>query len=149
MPSADNANVPQMLPVPPNATTEAQKTEPDKNTYLVLPPHSQHGATPDYDYGNHFLYQGHELGAPDANGNSQGYITRINLDADAAHRVTLLASKDDQGNPIAPIDGSTWDPWAQRLLFTTENASAPDLRGDARLPVDGERRLRRARPRRV
>ena len=125
VPSAENANVPQMLPVPPNATTEAQKTEPDKNTYLVLPPHSQHGAAPDYDYGNHFLYQGHELGAPDANGNSQGYITRINLDADAAHRVTLLASKDDQGNPIAPIDGSTWDPWAQRLLFTTEDASAP------------------------
>ena len=125
VPSADSSQVPQMLPVPPNATAEAQKTEPDKNTYLVLPPHTQHGPTAGYDYGNHFLYQGHEAGAPDANGHAQGYITRINLDADADHRVTLLASKDDEGNPIAPIDGSTWDPWAQRLLFTTENASAP------------------------
>ena len=26
------------------------------------------------------------------------------------------------------IDGSTWDPWAQRLLFTTENAEAPTYR---------------------
>ena len=41
------------------------------------------------------------------------------------HRVTVLATKDDQGNDIADIDGSTWDPWAQRLLFTTENANAP------------------------
>ena len=61
-----------------------------------------------------------------------GYITRINLDADAAHRVTLLATKDDRRQPIADIDGSTWDPWAQRLLFTTENAERADLRGHAR-----------------
>jgi hypothetical protein len=26
---------------------------------------------------------------------------------------------------MADIDGSTWDPWAQRLLFTTENTGAP------------------------
>ena len=37
----------------------------------------------------------------------------------------MLATQDSNGNPIADIDGSTWDPWAQRLLFTTENASAP------------------------
>ena len=30
-----------------------------------------------------------------------------------------------RGNPIAGIDGSTWDPWAKRLLFTTENQNAP------------------------
>ena len=47
------------------------------------------------------------------------------------------------------IDGSTWDPWAQRLLFTTENANAADVRGDAGLPVDGRGRLGRARPRRL
>jgi hypothetical protein len=52
-------------------------------------------------------------------------VTRINLDADAAHRVTLLATADATGAPIADIDGSTWDPWAQRLLFTTENTAAP------------------------
>ena len=112
------AGQPQMLPLP-GALTEAQKSEPDKNTYLVfrrgLP-----GADPSYDYGTHFLFQGHELGVAGAS-----YITRINLDADAAHRVTLLATKDANGNPIAGIDGSTWDPWAKRLLFTTENQNAP------------------------
>jgi hypothetical protein len=106
----------QMLPTTA-AATEAHKTEPDKNTYLIFK-RGLPGADPTYDYGTHFLFQGHEGGAP-------GYITRINLDADAAHRVTLLATKDASGAPLATIDGSTWDPWAKRLLFTTENASAP------------------------
>jgi hypothetical protein len=112
------AGQPQMVPVQ-GSMTEAQKTEPDKNTYLVFR-HGLSGADPHYNYGSHFLFQGHELGV-----NGASDITRINLDADAAHRVTLLATKDSQGNPIAPIDGSTWDPWAQRLLFTTENGGAP------------------------
>src|SRR5262249_58880740 len=60
---------------------EATKTEPDKNTYLILK--GQHGPDAQYNYGTHFLFQGHELGSP-------GYITRINLDADPAHRVTLM-----------------------------------------------------------
>jgi hypothetical protein len=90
---------------------EASKTEPDKNTYLRL--YGQHGADPNYWYGTHFLYQGHETGV--------GSITRINLDADAAHRVTLLATTLADGTPIPDIDGSTWDPWAKRLLFTTES----------------------------
>jgi hypothetical protein len=96
------------------AQLEAQKTEPDKNTYLVL--QGQKGADPGYDYGTHFLFQGHEAGSP-------GYITRINLDADGAHRVTLLATKDVNGVNLPTIDGSTWDPWAQRLLFTAELGS--------------------------
>jgi hypothetical protein len=107
---------PQMVPTPAVAN-EAHKTEPDKNTYLVfekgLP-----GADPAYDYGTHFLFQGHEAGSP-------GYITRINLDADAVHRVTVLATRDVNANPIADIDGSTWEPFARRLLFTTENQNAP------------------------
>ena len=106
----------QMLPTPAVAN-EAHKTEPDKNTYLVFKK-GLAGADPSYDYGTHFLFQGHEGGSP-------GYITRINLDADAAHRVTVLATTDSTGTPIATIDGSTWDPWAQRLLFTTESASNP------------------------
>src|ERR671931_2448709 len=93
---------------------EAQKTEPDKNTYLVL--QGQKGADPGYDYGTHFLFQRHEAGSP-------GYIKRINLDADGAHRVTLLATKDVNGVNLPTIDGSTWDPWAQRLLFTAELGS--------------------------
>src|SRR3954466_3206426 len=91
-----------MLPTDANQH-EATKTEPDKNTYLTLG--GQRGADSGYDYGRHFLYQGHEHGSP-------GYITRVNLDADANHRVTLLASKDDTGQDLATIDGSTWDPWA-------------------------------------
>jgi hypothetical protein len=92
---------------------EATKTEPDKNTYLVL--RDQTGADPAYDYGAHFLFQGHENGARGA-----GVVTRINLDADAAHRVTVMAVADVNGKALPLIDGSTWDPWAQRLLLTSE-----------------------------
>jgi hypothetical protein len=97
----------------PGTNVEASKTEPDKNTYLRL--HGMHGADPSYDYGTHFLFQGHEVGA--------GLITRINLDADPAHRVTLIADKLSDGSPLPTIDGSTWDPWAGRLLFTTESGA--------------------------
>ena len=110
------AGQPQMVPTQ-TVSNEAHKTEPDKNTYLVFK-RGLTGADPSYDYGTHFLFQGHEAGTP-------GYLTRINLDADAAHRVTLLATTDATGAPLADIDGSTWDPWAKRLLFTTENANAP------------------------
>ena len=110
------AGQPQMVPTP-TTPTEARKTEPDKNTYVVFK-NSLSGADPHYYYGTHFLFQGHELGTP-------GYITRINLDADADHRVTLLATKDVTGANLATIDGSTWEPWAERLLLTTENANAP------------------------
>jgi hypothetical protein len=114
----NSAGEPVMVPTATNPV-EAHKTEPDKNTYLTFKG-GLSGADSNYDYGTHFLFQGHEGGA-----NGAGYITRINLDADAAHRVTLLATQDADGNQISTIDGSTWDPWAQRLLFTTENANAP------------------------
>jgi hypothetical protein len=111
------------LPLPGDAQTathdvEATKSEPDKNTYLVL--RGQRGADPAYDYGTHFLFQGHEAGAATVPGRRASYITRVNLDADAEHRVTLLATSDRNGNPLPPIDGSTWDPFANRLLFTAE-----------------------------
>jgi len=96
-----------------NHKVEATKTEPDKNTYLVLA--NQSGADATYNYGTHFLFQGHENGAP-------GYITRINLDADANHRVTLLGTQDTDAQDLPDFDGSTWDPWAQRLLFTAEGS---------------------------
>ena len=106
---------PNLVPLPPPASfnVEAHKTEPDKNTYLVL--HGQRGADPTYDYGGHFMFQGHEGGA-----GGKGYITRINLDADVAHRVTLMATTDVNGRSLPTFDGSTWYPWAQRLLFTAE-----------------------------
>ncbi|MGB7588964.1 MAG: hypothetical protein WBM00_09680 [Solirubrobacterales bacterium] len=124
----NSAGNPVMVPTPTSAGKEAHKTEPDKNTYLVFK-QGQGGADAGYDYGTHFLFQGHEGGAGGA-----GYITRINLDADAAHRVTLLATADTSGKPLATIDGSTWDPWAKRLLFTTENTGAPTYAATANFP---------------
>jgi len=102
-----------LVAIPP-LTAEAQKTEPDKNTYLVVS--GQKGADPAFDHGTHFVFQGHEAGAP-------GYITRINLDADRDHRVTLMATQDDHGADLPEFDGSTWDPFAQQLLFTAELSS--------------------------
>jgi hypothetical protein len=131
-PSPDDSTLPQMVGTPASPA-EAQKTEPDKNTYLVLK--NQTGADPNYDYGTHFLFQGHEVGAAIPNSDlTQGYITRINLDADVAHRVTLLATTDSEGNPIQGIDGSTWDPWAKRLLLTTEDSSNPTYAATATYP---------------
>lgn len=102
---------PNLLPGP-GSNVEATKTEPDKNTYLVV--RDLKGVDPDYDYGTHFLFQGHETGSP-------GSITRINLDADAAHRVTVLALTEKDGTTALPtIDGSTWYPWSERLLFSQE-----------------------------
>lgn len=106
------------------AANEANKTEPDKNVYLVFG-------------GKHYLYQGHELGP-------RGYVTRINLDeTDPAKRVTLISDVDTQGNVFPTIDGITWDPFTHQLLLTAES-SAPkggvfavglDANGD---PVDGK-----------
>jgi hypothetical protein len=95
---------------------EATKTEPDKNTYLVL--EFQRGADRDYNYGAHFLFQGHEGGVDD-----HGYITRVNLDADGPHRITLMADKDVNGQPLPVFDGSTWYPFSHHLLFTAENGA--------------------------
>jgi hypothetical protein len=120
--ASDDPGKPQMVPTSGNMT-EAQKTEPDKNTYLIFK-QGLKGPDASYDYGKHFVFQGHENAAT-ISGAKQGYITRVNLDADAQHRVTLLATQDTQGHPLATIDGSTWDPFANRLLFTTESTSAP------------------------
>jgi hypothetical protein len=120
--SAGDATKPQMVPIQ-GINNEAQKTEPDENTYLSFK-HALHGADPNYYYGKRFLYQGHEA-AVSVNGVKQGLITRINLDADPAHRVTLLATTDSSGAAINTIDGSGWDPWDGKLIFTTENANAP------------------------
>lgn len=102
-----------MLPTNP-ALKEASKTEPDKNVYLILD--RQNGADSNAHYGEHFLFQGHETG-------TGGYVTRVNLDADVAHRVTLIADKDVNGNNLPTFDGITWNPFAQRLLLTAEKGN--------------------------
>lgn len=100
---------------------EATKTEPDKNTYLVLD--GQKGPDASYNYGSHFLFQGHENAPVGADGAPYGGLTRINLDADEAHRVTLMQSKTEDGPALPTIDGSTWDPFARVLLLTCEEGA--------------------------
>jgi Bacterial protein of unknown function (DUF839) len=95
--------------------SDGSRTEPDENTYLILD-HNPGGPTPGYDYGRHFLFQGHE------NADDLAHVTRINLDvADPEHRVTLLTPVDDSGlTHFNSIDGSTWDPFSRTLLFAEE-----------------------------
>jgi hypothetical protein len=91
-------------------------TEPDENTYLVFPD-GLTGPTDGYDYGTHFLFQGHE------NGSNLAYVTRINLDVtDPAHRITLLTPTDAASGLTGfnSIDGSSWDPFTNTLLFSQE-----------------------------
>src|SRR5215475_14905475 len=98
--------------------SDGSRTEPDENTYLILD-HNPGGPTPDYDYGRHFLFQGHE------NSGNLAYVTRINLDvASPDHRITLLTPVDDSGfTNFTRIDGSTWNPFSQTLLFAQENGA--------------------------
>ena len=103
----------------PPQPVEATKTEADENTYLVLD-HNPGGPTERYDYGRHFLFQGHEL----FSGN-RAYVTRINLDVlDPDHRITLLTPVGLDGlTHLTSLDGSTWNPHTQTLLFTEEAGS--------------------------
>jgi len=58
-------------------------TEPDENTYLVFDKNPG-GPVPGYDYGRHFLFQGHE------NAGNLAFVTRINMDiTEKSHRITL------------------------------------------------------------
>jgi hypothetical protein len=80
-PSADfpfygyDGDQPNMLP-DFGSNVEATKTEPDKNTYLVLP--GLNGPDGHYDYGKRFLFQGHELGKGNA-GYNHAHQSRCRL----------------------------------------------------------------------
>jgi hypothetical protein len=94
-------------------------TEPDENTYVVFDSNPG-GPNADFDYGRHFVFQGHE------NSGNLAYITRVNLDVtDPAHRVTLLTPPDAVTGltNFNSIDGSTYDPFTNTLLFTQEAGS--------------------------
>jgi hypothetical protein len=93
----NSAGQPQMVPIPSNPATEAKKTEPDKNTYLVFK-HGLTGADPNYDYGKHFLFQGHEGGAGGA-----GYVTRINLENAGA---PTYAATPDFPSTVTDVSGA-------------------------------------------
>lgn len=102
----------------PPMPIEASKTEPDENTYLVLD-HNPGGPTAGFDYGRHFLFQGHE------NAGDLAYVTRVNLDvADPRHHETLLTPVGADGKThLNRIDGSSWNPFSRTLLFTQENGN--------------------------
>jgi len=91
-------------------------TEPDENTYLVFGSNPG-GPTAGYNYGTHFVFQGHE------NSGGRAYITRVNLDVtDPAHKITMLTTPDPVTGKtgFSSIDGSTYDPFTNTLLFTQE-----------------------------
>jgi len=96
---------------------DGTRTEPDQNLYLVTTANPG-GPTAGYDYGRHFLIQGHE------NGSNKAYFTRINLDVtDPAHHITLLTPETAAGNGttgVTSVDGVTYDPFSGDLLFTQE-----------------------------
>jgi len=94
---------------------EPTKTEPDENTYLVLD-YNPGGPEAGYDYGRHFLFQGHE------NSGDFAYVTRINLDvASPDHHITLLTPVGADGKThFNSIDGSTFNPFTHTLLFAQE-----------------------------
>jgi hypothetical protein len=94
-------------------------TEPDENTYLVFESNPG-GPAAGYNYGRHFVFQGHE------NAGNLAYLTRVNLDVvDPAHRVTLLTPVDPTSGltNFNSVDGSTYDPFTKTLLFTQEAGS--------------------------
>lgn len=97
---------------------EATHTEADENLYIVFD-HNPGGPTPGYNYGRHFLFQGHENPVPFA------YITRINLDVtDPEHRITLLTPVGPNGQTgFGSVDGSVWNPFSKTLLFTQERGT--------------------------
>ena len=101
------------------ALTDGTLTEADENTYVVLD-QNPGGPVPGYDYGRHFLFQGHE------NQGNLAYLTRINLDVTAkAHRITLLTPVGNGGvTGFNAIDGSTYNPFSNTILFTQEDGGA-------------------------
>src|SRR5262245_1310480 len=101
-------------------TPAGTNTEPDENTYLTMPGLLGPASGTGFDYGSHFLFQGHE------NGGNLAYVTRINLDvADPLHRITLLTPVGADGfTHFNRIDGSTYNPYTQSLLFTQEGGAA-------------------------
>src|SRR5262249_11406197 len=53
---------------------------------------------------------------------------------DGPHRVTIMAAKDKTGAPLNTIDGITWDPFAQRIILTTENANGAEYQATLAFP---------------
>ena len=124
-----------LLPAPA-ASGRSRRPRPSPTRTPTSSFDGQKGADPSYDYGTHFLFQGHE------GGHARGYITRINLDADVAHRVTLMATQDRHG--ARPARHRRLDLGSVRHSACSSPPRTAGgrrrLAGDARLPVEGRRR---------
>ena len=138
-----------LLPAPgavqsPGHNVEATKSEPDKNTYLVVD--GQHGADASYDYGTHFLYQGHETAG---------------AGAELHHAHQPRRGRGPPGHEAGRARGRRYDAGAadRRLDVGSVRTAAPvhdrgrrerrRRRGDARLPVQGHAALGHPRPGRL
>ena len=104
--------------------------------------------TPSYDYGTHFLYQGHEGGAS-VNGKKQSLHHADQPRRGRGSSRDAARDQDTSGNPLQTIDGSTWDPLAAAAPLHDREPERTDLLGDGVVSVDGRGRLGRARPRRL
>ena len=92
-------------------------TEPDQNTYVKS---EKNLVCSGVDYGRNFLFQGHE------NAGNLAYVTRINLDRKRgdARRITLLTPVGADGlTHFNALDGSTFNPFTNTLLFTEETSA--------------------------
>ena len=78
------------------------KSEPDQNTYVVTR-RNPGGPTPGYDYGHHFLIQGHEIFGGMDNNIDKAYLTRINLDVyNVLNKDTVLTSSSAYDSWLRP-----------------------------------------------
>jgi Bacterial protein of unknown function (DUF839) len=95
--------------------SDGTNSEPDQNMYLTLPGKVV-GPTARYNYGHHFLIQGHE------NAGNLSYVTRVNLDVtDPAHRITLLTPVGLDGlTHFSRFDGVVYNPFTKSALLTQE-----------------------------
>jgi hypothetical protein len=112
----------------------ATRTEPDENTYTATP-FNAGGPDGSFDYGRHYLFQGHENGSNNKGQSTnnttgtptsgQAYMTRINLDVprNDPHRITLLTGADSQGTTgLTRVDGSIYYPFSNQVLFSQEGS---------------------------
>ena len=134
---------PEPRPTAASLGTEAQKTEPDKNTYLVFrtasPAPTRHTTTEPTS-----CSKGTRRGARRRElHHSHQPRRRRRAPGDAA------GDQDATGNPLA--DDRRLDLGSVREAAALHDGEphGAHLRRDAELPVDGRGRLRRARPRRL
>jgi hypothetical protein len=101
-------NQPNLLPALGSIVRRARRNRTRTPTVL----RGLTGFDPNYDYGTRFLFQGHEAGT--------AALSPASISTPMPHRVTVLATSENNGVALPAFDGSTWYPWSERLLLTAE-----------------------------